>query len=240
MSRPQKLFPDRLQWYVRKIREKGPRGVYRHLILRIPPWEHELVIDKYCEWKFGISTAAEITAAELGHIDPDWHDYAPSYYLSLRRILAALPLTGEDVFIDFGSGLGRCLVYGATYPMRRVIGVEYSSALNEAARDNIARAAPHIKCEIEVVRADAAQYRIPDDATIFYFGNPFKGSVLAAVLENIRASLERAPRRIYFVSHSHEEDYPFEQQVRRCPWLGLYREVKLHRGYRAWIYTNDG
>ena len=147
------------------------------------------LIDKYLDWRFGISTARVITAEELGHTHPEWYDYAPSYYLSLRRIFAALPLKREDVFIDFGSGLGRVLVYAARHPLRRVVGVEYTESLNEAARDNIARAAAHLKCrEIEIVGADAAQYPIPDDATILYFGNPFIGSVLASVLENARCS----------------------------------------------------
>lgn len=228
-----------IAWYLRKVREKGWKGVFRHFALRVPPWEQKL-FDKYVDWKLGISTAGEISSVALGHDHPEWHDYAPSYYMSLRRILAGLKFRGgDDVLVDFGSGLGRVLVYAAAYPVKRIIGVEYSEALNRAARDNLERARGRMKCrDVDVVTADAARYSIPDDATLLYFGNPFVGGVLAAVLDNTRASLMRSPRRIYLVSHSHEPTYPFEQQIRRCPWLRMDTEIKLHRGYRAWIYTN--
>jgi predicted RNA methylase len=147
---------------------------------------------------------------------------------------------GSDVFVDYGSGLGRVLVCAAMYPVRKVIGVEFSPQLNEAAWSNIGNARKWMDCrEVEIVAVDAALYPVPDDATLLYFANPFRGSILAAVLEQIEASLERAPRRIQFISHSHEAHSPFEQQVRKCPWLQSCAEVRLLRGYRAWIYTNN-
>jgi SAM-dependent methyltransferase len=230
----------RLGRFLGKVRKHGPRGVYLHFLRKLPHWEYEWA-DRYLDRKYSISTAGEISRAELGLSHPEWNHYAPSYYGSLRRIFAAVPWRGgDDVFVDFGSGLGRVLVYAALRPMKRVIGVEYSAALNGAARRNLANARGHLRCDnIEIVEADAASYAIPDDATVLFFGNPFTGSILDAVLGELRASLMRAPRRIYFVSHSHEPDYPFEMQVRACPWLERVAEVSLLRGYNAWIYTNS-
>lgn len=229
-----------LRWYLRKIREKGVRGVYRHFLLRVPHWEDEW-IDRYYDRKYGIRTGGEIPAHELGHTHPEWHDYGPSYYRSFRRIMRKVDLdAGRDVFVDYGSGLGRVLVCAAMYPVRKVIGVEFSAQLNEAARRNVETARPWMRCDdVEIVAADAALYELPDDATLLYFANPFKGSILRAVLARIEASLQRRPRRIQLVSHSHEAHTPFEQEVRRCEWLRMTAEVRLLRGYRAWIYTNS-
>jgi hypothetical protein len=230
----------RLGRFLGKVRRKGPRGIYRHFVRRIPHWEYKWE-DRYLDRKYGIATAGEISATALGHPHPEWHDYAPSYYGSLRRIFAAVPWRGgDDVLIDYGSGLGRVLVYAAMRPMKRVVGIEFSATLNDAARTNVESARPLLRCQhVEIVTADAARYEIPDDATVLYFGNPFIGSVLTAVLEQLRASLMRAPRRVVFVSHSHEPTYPFEVQVRACPWLRRIGEVNLLRGYNAWIYTNS-
>ena len=224
---------------LRKVRSKGFGGSYRAVVRRIPPWE-ERIRDLYCEWRLGISTDGEIPGPALGHRDPDCHHYGPSYYGSVHRILKAVPFRdGSDVFIDFGSGKGRVLVVASGYPFRRVIGVECAQQLTDVAWQNVERARRWMRCpDIEIVTADAASYDVPDDATVLYFQNPFSGHVVDAVLERIKTSLNRAPRQIFLISHSHDPAYRFEQQVRTCPWLQLWAEVRLQRGTRAWIYTN--
>src|SRR5436305_1530907 len=63
----------------------------------------------------------------------DSHDaenicYAPVGWRQLRRALPPRLLTGEDVFVDLGSGMGRAVLEAAaTYPVARVIGVELVS-----------------------------------------------------------------------------------------------------------------
>jgi hypothetical protein len=79
------------------------------------------------------------------------------------------------------------LVLAATYPMGRVIGVELSTQLCDLARQNLEVAGRRLRCsEVELINQDATNYPIPPDATLFYFANPFAGSILATVLENIR------------------------------------------------------
>ena len=224
---------------LRKIRSKGFRGTSRSIAYRMLLWG-EWIRGKYFEWKLGISTAGIIPSDALGHPHADYHEYDPAYYGSIHTIMRALDLRrGNDVFIDFGSGKGRVLIVAAMYPFQRMIGVEFSPELNDIAQQNIQRALKWTKCQnIEAIAVDAAVYEVHDDAAVLYFQNPFSGEILGKVLENIKASLMRTPRRISLISHSHHPTNPFEQQIRMCPWMQRGAEVRLQRGTRAWIYTN--
>lgn len=224
-----------------KVRSKGFRGTSRSVAYRLRWDVSEWFRERYWESKLGISTAGDIRRDVLGYQHPDYHGYGPSRYGSLRKILRALTVEdGRDVFIDFGSGKGRVLVLAAMYPFRRVVGVDCASDVNETARHNIDSARRWMKCQhIDIVAIDAAAYEVPDDATVLYFANPFSGEILDRVLDNIKASLMRAPRPISVISHSHEPTYPFEQQIRSCPWLQVRTTVSLQRHTRAWIYTNS-
>ena len=228
--------------FAQKARAKGVRGVCRSIAHRVR-WDIvEWVREQYWEWKLGVSTTGDVPADALGLPDPDCHGYGPSRYGSLRKILNSMDIdSATDVFIDFGSGKGRVLVLAATYPFRRVIGVDPSAKLNDIARRNVSQARRWLRCpQVAVLSADAATYAIPDDATVLYFANPFSGRVLDQVLDNIRASLARAPRRIYLISHNHDVSYPCEQQIRSCSWLRVAAEISLQRNTRAWIYVAAG
>jgi hypothetical protein len=47
---------------------------------------------------------------------------------------------------------------------------------------------------IQLIHSDAAEFRIPEDASVFFLFNPFKGALLENVVQNIRSSLLAAPR----------------------------------------------
>jgi hypothetical protein len=144
------------------------------------------------------STQTALRLEDLGLAAPGRTGYEPSGWLWLRRALRGCRITREDVFVDFGSGLGR-VVYAAArhHPFGRVIGVELSERYNEVARRNIEHARRRLRCpDVEIVTADATQWLVPDEMTYAYLFNPFKGEVFAAVLDNILASLDRRPRRL--------------------------------------------
>ena len=225
--------------FLRKLRSKGLRGAARSLAYRLAPWR-EWIAEKYLERRLGISTTGDLSAQALGHRHPAAQGYMPTFYLSNLRILDSLRIQeGRDVFIDIGSGKGRVLVLAAMRPFGKVIGVEFSALLNEIARSNIASARRWLKCaNVELVTGDASCYEIPDDANVLYMANPFSGEILQKVLESVRMSLVRKPRPISLISHGHAPIYPFEQQVRACPWLEACVEVQLPCGGRAWIYAN--
>ena len=221
---------------LRRIRSKGVCGTCRAVADRIEAWG----LERYFEWKLGIATTGFISSEALGYGRPDCHHYEACCYGSISRIMKALDVQkGQDVFVDFGSGKGRVLIFAAMHRFRRVIGIDRSTALNDIARHNVQRARKWMACQdVEVVTSDAAAYALPDDATVMFFAYPFGGEILREVLANIEASLRRAPRRLLLINHGDDPGYPFGEQFRSCPWLHRCGEVRLPRSIYAGIYTN--
>jgi SAM-dependent methyltransferase len=158
------------------------------------------------ERKFGVATGFVIPVGRLDFNEADrLHagPYFPSSYLFLHEALAAGPLDCRNqVFVDLGCGMGRALLFASTLPFARVIGVELSPSLCEIASKNLQRYyALHNKSRPQwtIVNVDAALFRIPEDATIFYMFNPFDAVVVGKVLDNILSSVRAAPRRVYLV-----------------------------------------
>jgi SAM-dependent methyltransferase len=196
-------------------------------------------LETYFEWTLGIATTRTISREALGYQCSEYGYYGPSPYGNIRRILRALDLqAGRDVFLDFGSGKGRAVIAAGLHPFKRIIGVELSPVLHDIACRNLQRARKRLMCQhIEIVRSDAAEYQVPDDATVVYFANPFGVETLGAVLDNIQASLTRAPRSLSVISYGAYPN-PFELTIRACPWLRLREHVTLQRTTYAWIYEN--
>ncbi len=66
----------------------------------------DLVLDRVMlDWPLRIDTNGSVTRDELGHSGMRAR-YEPSEWIVLRRVLKQLAVTGEDVFVDFGSGGG--------------------------------------------------------------------------------------------------------------------------------------
>jgi predicted RNA methylase len=105
-----------------------------------------------------------------------------------------LQISYEDfVFIDFGAGKGRTLLIASLFGFKRIIGVEFARELVEIARENVKR----FVCRAEIMHADAAEYRVPDDNLVAYFYNPFGPEVLRRVLMGLRSLVLR--RRVYLI-----------------------------------------
>lgn len=162
--------------------------------------------DRLLERRYGVETAEFLYLEDLG-LDPErrvWHH--PSDFVALRRALARLDVSAEDVFVDLGSGLGRALVVAMTFPFRRVIGVEVSADLTERARVNLQRNRGHARAgDIELVVADALSWPVPPDLTVAYLYCPFTEEVFDGVIRNLIASLDENPRPLRLVYN-----YPVE------------------------------
>ena len=78
---------------------------------------------------------------------------------------------------------------------------EFAHELCETARKNIARykARTGVATEFKVVESDATRYAIGADETVFMMYNPFDEIILERVLDNLSASLRKAPRRILII-----------------------------------------
>lgn len=186
------------------------------------------------ERRYGIETATEVPLEELGLAHPDRVHYRPSEWRTLRRILPAAEVGPGDVFVDFGSGMGRILLEAAEYPFSRVIGVELSERLNEIALRNVQRRLPKLRCkQIEVVTGDVVDYLVPDDVTVAFFANPFKGEILSAVVENLIASYDRRPRPLRII-------YNYVRHESLLLDTGRVRKTRRGRRFlRRWSYTDD-
>lgn len=129
---------------------------------------------------------------------------------ALIETLRNLSVKHEDfTFVDYGSGKGRALIIAASFPFRRIIGVEYCADLNRVARENLSRMPAHAqRCSnIEIVHADATLLPVPDGPLVLYFFNPFARPVMERVVENVAASYRANPRRmvvIYFTPYEAE------------------------------------
>ncbi len=118
-------------------------------------------------------------------------------------------LPKEHVFLDYGCGKGRVVVVAATHPFRRILGIERSAGLCEKARQNVARANPHLRCgEVVVIQADAQGFAVPDDISVVFFFNPFVGPVMEAALAKLESSIRCRPRlvTIFYLHKTHEAD----------------------------------
>jgi SAM-dependent methyltransferase len=145
-----------------------------------------------------------------------------------------VPAALQDfTFIDFGSGKGRVLLMASEYPFKRIIGVEFIPELHRAAEENIARyASQRQQCrQIETLCMDARDFQFPDDPLVVYLFNPFSESTFARVLENLRQSIEQAPRPVYVAYRFTEH----ETVLAEATWL------QKSAGTEQWaVYRNRG
>lgn len=193
-------------------------------------------VNRVQDRRLGIQTLTPVELRELGLEGPDRNCYKPSEWMTLRRILPKSEVSSDDVFIDVGSGMGRVIFEAARYPLKRVIGVELSPELNAIARGNIERNLQRLACrDVQLITIDALDYQFPDDVTIAYFANPFKGRTFARVFENLLASLDRSPRRLRLVYRN-----PVEHEYLLS--TGRVRPTKRLRGFRPgreWSASNS-
>ena len=209
------------------VRERGLGGAARYL--------PNALRERWWRWRYGLGQTL-VDYGELEGLPALGHHHVASHNVDFREAMRTIAVRpGRDVFLDYGSGMGAVLMMAAAYPFRKVIGVEFSPELTRVAERLAARNRARLKCqEIELVVADATQYAVPPEVSVVYFFSPFRGAVLAKVFENLRASLERAPRRltIIFVKPDHlRRDVPGLSE-----WLVERRQFECYHGLECVIF----
>jgi precorrin-6B methylase 2 len=186
-----------------------------------------------------VDTSLHMSLESLGVDHPDAMRYEPTGWSVLRTLLPRSDVRPTDVFVDFGSGMGRMVQQAARYPFARVIGVELSERLNEIARSNFERNKGRVKCQsVEFVTCDAGEFSVPDDMTHAYLFNPFVGETFRKVVQNIIASVDRAPRRVLLVYETPTLREALEQ-TGRFRLLGE-RKTALRRRTLIYEVTSTG
>jgi len=206
------------------------------LVLYSPRRIAKRIRDRSYDRRYGVDTSLAIDLDKLRIESASAalaHRYQASTERSFHETLAHVPVRRHEdfVFIDFGSGKGKCLLMASDYPFKKIIGVEFAAELNEVARSNFARyRSPRQKCRtLESVHADATTYALPADPGVYYFYNPFEAPLLSVVLENIRRSLDDRPRKLYVVYFNPAYREVFDSAA----WL-----VPLKRDRDFCIYEN--
>ncbi|GLW08790.1 hypothetical protein Misp01_39200 [Microtetraspora sp. NBRC 13810] len=162
------------------------------------------------ERRYGVRTSDVVSLTEFGLDHRERVYYSPASWRTLRRALPPREIGGHDVFVDLGSGMGRMVLEAAAhYPFKRVIGVELSAELDEIARSNVAGFRRRLRCpDVELVRSDVLDYPIPDDVSVVFLNNPFRGEIFSAAIGNLLRSVDRSPRPVTVVYYNPVEE-PF-------------------------------
>ncbi len=172
-----------------------------------------------------IRTTADIPPEALG-FESGYLGYMASSWTTLTRILRRSEVSDDDVFVDFGCGMGRVLYQAATrYALRRVEGVELSPELAAVAQENLDRNRHKFRArDVRVVACNVLEYEIPDDLTIAYLYNPFQGEVFQTFVDRLVESVQRRPRRLRVI-------YLNALEEQRLLDAG-FREIRRLRGIR--------
>ena len=195
------------------------------------------------ERRFGIHSEAEVGLDQFGVTDKGCHHYNGTNYFRFWQLMRHVKVRKQkDVFLDFGSGMGRVVVLAATYPFRKVIGVELIEEFHSIAHENVRKAMPRLRCrDIELCNVDARSYRILPEVTVIYLWNSFGGEVLARVFSNIRESLEESPRAmriLYTTPPDADQHYVTLNRIKsELPWLPEPQRLRLGPELNAAIYS---
>lgn len=197
---------------------------------------HYRLVNYYHDRRLGIETSGMVKLADLGIDREESVEYTPIGYSAVYRALRCVPIPAPKIsFLDYGSGKGRVIAAAATYPFKKVLGVEISVDLNRIAKANIDRMRHRRAEHVEVIRSDAVDFILPDDINVIFLFNPFIGKTLKRVVGNIHDSYTARPRSIYilFFNKIH-----FERIIKDAGygWLRRIHYMHFYPNYSCGIY----
>jgi predicted RNA methylase len=158
--------------------------------------------------RFGTETSRMVGIGNLDGAGPHGADaihYWPTRESEFNQVMRAVGEIdhGDFTFVDLGCGKGRVVLLAAALPFKAVIGVDFSPALIERARQNIERYSGPVQASaVDVVVCDAAEFAIPDNDLVVYMFDPFGPRVLTKVLESLKSSLRASPRKAFLLYYS--------------------------------------
>jgi 16S rRNA G966 N2-methylase RsmD len=198
------------------------------------------VTEFYYERKLGIKTSGLVMPDDFGAKGDGCHAYLPLSYLGLKSVFKTFSVKpNEDVIIDYGSGMGRVPLFAATYPFKKIIGVELSGQLNQIAKNNLKHVQDKLVCkDVEFYQGDAREYPVPDDASIIYFFMPFDADILSEVLTKIYQSVVSSPRKLTILYvYPTGGGVTLHQVAPQLSWLKITEEKALSSSLNLMIAT---
>jgi SAM-dependent methyltransferase len=149
----------------------------------------------------GTDTSGLVPTSELDIEDAatKWQSnlYLASPPRVTRHIIDSLAIDpGQYCFVDYGSGKGRVVLTAATYPFRKVIGVEISRTLHATAEQNVQRyRGEPLVSEVELWCGDAREFPLPSGNLVLHMYHPFGPDILRDMLSKILAAANTEPGR---------------------------------------------
>lgn len=156
--------------------------------------------------------------------------YTPIHYSALDKLFKSLQLKPDDVVADLGCGKGRMICYAATFPLRKIYGVELDNELIQIAEENIQDMHGRRCGHIELLCKDACDF-FSNDVTVYLSYGPFGLKTVQAILENIRKGFEQNPREIKLCFLGSSDGV--KNLLNSTSWLRQYKE-----GSRIYVATS--
>lgn len=122
--------------------------------------------------------------------------------------------------------MGRVVIRAASrYRFARVLGIEISDELHRIAEENLNRIRARLRSPVELVCADVLDYRIPDDVSVVFLNNPFRGAIFRHAIDALTESLDRAPRRLRLIYRAPREESVLNDHPRACKMRARGRDM---------------
>ena len=206
---------------------------YRGFINTFKLLSHE---GKY-EKLLGINTHSIVNLDKLtlaGENTNQNHHYQGASYFILFSIFNELPQETKNFpLIDYGCGKGRALFVAEQCGFTHLIGVDIAKELIDDANENKAiYNKKNPESSIEFLFEDATKYKIPNNACVFYFFNPFGEEIMQQVIHHIKESVKLNPRKIYCIYLNPKYKAVFEKNG-----FELFYTKKNNRYLEGVIYT---
>lgn len=170
------------------------------------------IADFYWENRFMITTTGKAGPSPTNEINA----YGFVAYHSSFAMFDYLGLEPSDVVVDLGAGKGRVVCVAASYPVKRVVGVEIEPHLAlDGQRNAVSMRGRRAPIDFRCMSATDYNY---DDATVIALFNPFGSETMHEVLKLLEESLVRRPRTLRIVYCNPV----LSPQLAAKPWLELY------------------
>ena len=135
--------------------------------------------------------------------------FASAQYEWIKKGINALNIDiKKATLLDLGSGKGRVTCYALQRGFKKVIGVEWSQKLALISESNLEKLTNSIdggRDRWSIIIGDASEYTISKKVDVIFMFNPFIGSVLLKVLNNIKTVGKHKNIYIIFANPPKEE-----------------------------------
>lgn len=141
-------------------------------------------------------------------LSPEMVHYQPTPVRHILRLIETAMISRHDVFVDLGSGLGHVPILVSMIAGAQSVGVEMQPAYVASAQE----CAQSLQLSrVQFVAQDARAADL-SHGTVFYLYSPFKGSILADVLDALRKESSHRPIKICSLG-------PCTHRVSKETWL---------------------